>query len=76
MNGMSLPQKWCFCHYAGWLMHKIFFAAQQKVSFVQKPLNNRRSSFKLLIYLDFFSAVYLLSKPVGALIFKAWRCAR
>ena len=57
-------------------MHKIFFAAQQKVSFVQKPLNNRRSSFKLLIYLDFFNAVYLLSKPVGALIFKAWRCAR
>jgi hypothetical protein len=73
MNGMSLPQKWCFCHYAGGLMHKIFFAAQQKVSFAQKRLKNRRNSFKLLIYLNFLNPVYLLSKPVGALIFKAWR---
>lgn len=54
-------------------MHKIFFAAQQKVSFVQTPLKNRRNSFKLLIYLNFLNPVYLLSKPAGALIFKAWR---
>lgn len=54
-------------------MHKIFFAAQQKMRFALEPLKNRRSSFKLLIYLNLFNAVYLLSKPVGALIFKAWR---
>ena len=54
-------------------MHKIFFAAQQKVSFSLKPFKDHGNSFKLLIYLNLFFAVYLLSKPVGPLIFKAWR---
>lgn len=54
-------------------MHKIFFAAQQKAHSPQRCLNKHGNSFKLLIYFNLLNVVYLLSKPVGSLIFKAWR---
>lgn len=57
-------------------MHKIFFAAQQKGLADQNHLQNPKDSFKLLIKLNFFASVYLLSNPVGTLIFKALRLAR
>jgi len=57
-------------------MHNIFFAAQHNVRFPLAALDMHGNPFKLLIYLNLFSLVYLLSKPVGSLIFKAWRCGR
>lgn len=57
-------------------MHNIFFATQHNVRFPLAALNKPGNPFKLLIYLNLFGPVYLLSKPVGSLIFKAWRCGR
>lgn len=57
-------------------MHNIFFATQQTVRFPLEALEKRGNPFKLLICLNLLSLVYLLSKPVASLIFKAWRCGR
>ena len=57
-------------------MHNIFFATQQNVRFPLGALEKPGNPFKLLICLNLLSLVYLLSKPVASLIFKAWRCGR
>jgi hypothetical protein len=62
-----------FFHYEGGLMHKILFAAQQASSAPLERSKNRECSFKILIFKDFLKRVYLLSNPVGTLIYKAWR---
>ena len=54
-------------------MHKILFAAQQASSAPLERSKNRECSFKLLIFMNFLKRVYLLSNPVGTLIYKAWR---
>ena len=57
-------------------MHKIWFAAQQNQRLTLDFLDRRGNPFKLLIYLSLLKPVYLLSKPVASLIFKAWRYDR
>jgi hypothetical protein len=70
---MNPPDFGYFSHSESGLMHKNFFAAQQKASLVHHRLKLPTISFKSLNIKEFLDCVHFFSNPVRPLIFKAWR---